>query len=87
VLIDARHGMKSSDRDLMAALDTAAVSYQAVLTKCDKVKDADLQRRLKELTETLATHPAAYPRIILTSARDGLGIPELRAGLWALTET
>ncbi len=86
VLIDARHGMKSSDRDVMAALDTAGVSYQAVLTKCDKVKDGDLEKRLADLANELASRPAAHPRVIVTSARSGLGIPELRAGLTALTE-
>ena len=87
LLIDGRHGIKASDETVMSALDAAAVSYQAVLTKCDKVKDAELERRLAEMTAWLAVRPAAHPRIIATSAKDGRGIPELRAQLAALALT
>ncbi len=84
LLIDARHGAKDSDREIMAALDQAAVSYQAVLTKADKVKPPALAAVLGALRQELARHPAAHPECPLTSARTGLGIAELRAALAAL---
>jgi GTP-binding protein len=84
LLIDARHGLKETDRQVMALLDQAAVTFQAVLTKCDKVKPRPLQDRIKETLGELSGHTAAYPKIIATSARKGGGIAELRAGLAAL---
>ncbi len=81
VLIDARHGIKPNDRVTMTALDEAAVSYQAVLTKADKPKQSELDAVLAKTAEELAKRPAAYPQILITSARTGLGIPELRAAI------
>ncbi len=81
VLIDARHGLKPGDRDIMDMLDQAAVPYQIVLTKSDKVGQAELERRLAEIASALKTHPAAFPGIQATSARKGSGIAELRASL------
>jgi len=86
VLVDARHGLKSSDRGVMAMLDDAAVSYQVVLTKADKVRAGDLETRLGETSGEISRRPAAYPEILVTSAREGLGIAELRAHLAALAE-
>jgi len=84
LLIDARHGIKAADREMLAALDGAAVSYQVVLTKCDKVKPPALDARLRAVKGELARHTAAHPEVLATSARDGRGIPELRAALAAL---
>ena len=84
LLIDARHGLKENDLSVMAMLDTAAVSYQAVLTKCDKVKEGLLAAGIHRLTEELAQHAAAHPEVFATSARRGREIPELRAALAAL---
>ena len=84
VLIDARHGPKESDRTLMAMLDQAAVSYQAVLTKADAVRPDALEAVLAALAGELASHPAAHPEIAVTSARDGAGVADLRAALAAL---
>ncbi|MEE8223134.1 MAG: ribosome biogenesis GTP-binding protein YihA/YsxC [Alphaproteobacteria bacterium] len=84
LLIDARHGLKESDRPVMALLDQAAVTFQVVLTKCDKVKAGPLQDRIKETLGELSGHTAAYPEIAATSARKGDGIAELRAYLAAL---
>jgi GTP-binding protein len=86
LLIDSRHGIKKVDRDVMKLLDTAAVSYQAVLTKCDKIKQSQLSDLIERVAGELATRPAAHPDIIPTSARDGIGISELRAALAALAE-
>jgi GTP-binding protein len=86
LLIDARHGAKDSDREIMAELDLAAVSYQAVLTKTDKVKPQALAAVRSALEAELASHPAAHPHIPVTSARSGAGIAELRAALAALAE-
>ena len=79
VLIDARHGVKAVDEEIMKLLDTAAVTFQCVLTKADKIKTTDLDRVLAQVRERLATHPAAFPELILTSSEKGKGIATLRA--------
>ena len=81
VLVDARHGLKPGDNEIMDMLDQAAVPYQVVLTKADKVGRTELDRRLSDTTAALKTHPAAFPDIQITSARDGIGIADLRASL------
>lgn len=81
VLIDARHGLKANDEEILAALDTAAVSYQVVLTKADKLKPPALARLEAETAQALRRHPAAYPGIIVTASRTGLGINALRAAI------
>ena len=84
LLIDSRHGPNPHDRDTMDALDEAAVNYQIVLTKTDKVKPAALARGQADLAREIAKHVAAHPTIMPTSAQEGLGIFELRAELAAL---
>lgn len=84
LLIDARHGLKPNDRDTMELMDEAAVSYQAVLTKADKPKQSELETVIAKAGAELAKHPAAYPQILVTSARTGASIPELRAAIAAL---
>jgi len=84
VLIDARHGLKESDHDVMDLLDVAAVSYQVVLTKGDKLKAGEREDMMAAVTEGLRRHVAAHPRIIFTSSVKGEGISELRLELWAL---
>ena len=84
LLIDHRHGPKPVDEEIMALLDTAAVPFQAVLTKADKVKGADRDRTVARLRETLAKHPAAFPEIVVTSSEKGQGIDTLRAVIAAL---
>jgi GTP-binding protein len=79
VLIDARHGVKDVDEEIMALLDTSAVTFQVVLTKADKVKEKDRARILGQVRKRLATHPAAFPELVLTSSETGDGIPTLRA--------
>jgi len=86
LLIDARHGLKASDKEVMKELDTAAVSYQIVLTKADKMKPGPLQRMVAETEEAVSRHPAAHPVCLVTSSETGAGIPELRAALAALAE-
>ena len=79
VLIDARHGVKPVDEEIMGLLDGAAVTFQAVLTKADKVKAKDRERVLEQVRGALARHPAAFPEIVLTSSETGDGIATLRA--------
>ena len=81
LLIDGRHGLKDPDRAIMKEFDEAAVSYQIVLTKADKVKPKDLEARLASLKAELAKHVAAHPEIAVTSAVKGSGIGLLRAAL------
>ena len=84
LLVDARHGPKASDLEIMALLDAAAVSYQAVLTKADKTRSKALADVIEKLGTELASHPAAHPEIRVTSALKGSGIAELRAAIAAL---
>ncbi len=84
VLIDARHGIKENDKEALAVLDKAAVSYQIVLTKCDKDKPAVLERIIGEVRAAIAKRPAAHPEIIATSSTTGAGIDLLRAEITAL---
>ncbi|ROU02614.1 ribosome biogenesis GTP-binding protein YihA/YsxC [Histidinibacterium lentulum] len=79
VLIDTRHGIKAVDEEILSLLDGAAVTFQAVMTKADKVKAADRDKVLSQVRTALAKHPAAYPEIVLTSAEKGDGIATLRA--------
>ena len=79
VLIDARHGVKAVDEEILALLDRAAVTFQVVLTKADKVKDKDRDRVLAQVRAALSKHPAAYPELIVTSSDKGWGIETLRA--------
>lgn len=79
VLIDARHGAKAVDEEIMALLDRAAVTFQCVMTKTDKVKGKALDDSLAKTRIALARHPAAHPEIILTSSDKGDGIATLRA--------
>ncbi len=79
VLIDARHGVKKVDEEIMSLLDSSAVTFQCVLTKADKVKAADRDGVLARTRTALARHPAAFPEIILTSSEKGDGIATLRA--------
>jgi len=84
LLIDARHGIKPNDEETMKLLDEAAVSYQLVLTKADKPKAAELETIQAKVASDLAKHPAAYPQILVSSARTGTGVKELRAAIAAL---
>ena len=79
VLIDARHGVKSVDEEILAQLDTTAVTFQAVLTKADKVKAHDREKVLEQVRAALSKHAAAFPEIVLTSSEKGDGIDTLRA--------
>ena len=81
LLIDARHGLKDSDAGVLATLDQAAVNYQLVLTKSDEVKEADRVSLIAALMPAIAEHPAAFPQPLVTSARTGAGLPELRSAI------
>ncbi|WP_163848929.1 ribosome biogenesis GTP-binding protein YihA/YsxC [Pseudooceanicola aestuarii] len=79
VLIDSRHGVKPVDEEIMALLDSAAVVFQCVLTKTDKLKKGEFDRMLAQVRGALSRHPAAYPEIIATSSEKGEGIATLRS--------
>jgi GTP-binding protein len=81
VLIDARHGIKDVDREILEMLDKAAVSYRLVLTKADKIKPTELETVTEAVATEARKRPAAHPDILATSAETGLGIPELRAAV------
>ena len=83
LLIDSRHGLKDVDLEAMEAFDLAAVSYQIVLTKADKLKPRDVVQVTAETVRKIARRPAAFPRVLATSAEKGTGIPELRAEIVA----
>lgn len=84
VLIDSRHGLKPSDEAVMDALDGAAVSYQIVLTKTDKLKTGELDKMIARTAERIAKRPAAHPAIHATSSSKGTGLEALRAEIAAL---
>lgn len=79
VLIDARHGVKPVDEEIMSLLDSSAVIFQAVLTKADKVKENERFKVIEQVKSKLAAHPAAYPELVVTSSEKGWGIETLRA--------
>ena len=86
VLVDARHGLKPVDHEVMTMLDDAAVSYHLVLTKADKVKRTDLEAVEADSAALAAKHPAAHPTIFTTSSETGSGIAELRTAILEATE-
>ena len=79
VLIDARHGVKKVDEEILSLLDRAAVTFQVVLTKTDKIKDHERAKVLEQVRKAMSKHPAAYPELVLTSSEKGEGIPILRS--------
>ena len=79
VLIDSRHGIKNNDEDVLKLLDKAAVSYQIVLTKTDKIKEAGVPRLISETLEKIRKRPAAYPEVLATSSEKSAGLDALRA--------
>jgi GTP-binding protein len=86
LLIDSRVGLKDLDRDMMEMLDAAAVVYQVVLTKVDKIKSDELETTTSMISDELAKRSAAHPMLALTSSNKSLGIRELRAGLASLAD-
>jgi GTP-binding protein len=83
LLIDARHGLKDADAEALEALDQAAVSYQIILTKADKIKPAEVAETTEATAKAIARRPAAFPRVLATSAEKGTGLPDLRAEIAA----
>ncbi len=83
VLIDSRHGIKPVDDEIMDMLDTAAVNYQLVLTKADKIKASALADVTTWTADAARKRPAAHPDVLATSSEKGLGLPELRANVFA----
>jgi len=81
MLVDSRHGLKANDRKVMKELDAAAVSYQIIMTKADKVKEGALNRTIESVQEESNKHAAAYPKLLVTSAAKGTGLAEVRAAL------
>jgi GTP-binding protein len=84
VLIDHRHGIKKVDEEILKLLDSAAVTFQCVMTKADKVKEAERDAILAQVRGALSKHPAAYPEIIVTSSEKGWGLETLRATIATL---
>jgi len=86
LLIDARHGIKQVDENIMKMLDTSAVSYQIILTKTDKIKESELAEIYKKVMANAKTHVACYPMILSTSSENGLGIADLRGEIYKVIE-
>ena len=86
VLVDSRHGLKKNDLAMMDELDVAAVSYQIVLTKADKLKKGQLARMMETTQAALAKRPAAFPDIIASSSEKNIGIDEVRAAIASLVD-
>jgi GTP-binding protein len=79
VLVDARHGIKAVDEEILKLLDRSAVTFQAVLTKVDKINRVEREAVIEQVKAALAKHPAAYPEIVVTSSEKGEGVETLRA--------
>ena len=86
LLVDARHGLKKVDQDIMIMLDRAGVSYQIILTKADKIKESEQQAILEKTSILGKEHVACYPEIILTSSEKGTGIPALQGAIYQALE-
>jgi GTP-binding protein len=85
VLIDSRHGIKANDKEVLALLDKAAVSYQIVLTKADKISERAMPKLLAATAEAIRKRPAAYPEILATSSERREGVDDLRAAIASLS--
>jgi GTP-binding protein len=85
LLVDSRRGLMDTDLDVMNMLNTAAVTYQIVMTKADKVKKTEAEKTRAKVEAALKKHPAAHPVIRVTSSEKGWGLPELRAEILQLT--
>lgn len=86
LLIDSRHGIKKVDTEIMEMLDKAAVTYQIVLTKTDKISEKALEKVLVETQKIVSEHPAAYVNILTTSSEKKFGLENLRCEIASLTE-
>lgn len=84
VLIDARHGIKAVDEEILSLMDSSALTFQIVLTKTDKIKVSERDAVLEQVRGAMAKHPAAFPEIIMTSSEKGEGIATLRATIATL---
>ena len=78
MLIDARHGVKAVDEEILKLLDRSAVTFQAVLTKADKISKTEREKVIEQVKGALAKHPAAHPEIVVTSSEKGEGVATLR---------
>ena len=87
LLVDGRHGLKPQDEPIMELLDNSAVSFQAILTKSDKISAVNRKEIHHSTLSSLNTHPASHPKILFTSAETGEGVQELRAAISTLIET
>jgi len=81
LLIDSRHGLKANDVEIMDMLDEAAVSYQVVLTKIDKIKPPAVQKRLQEVQDSAPKHPALYPEVLVSSSEKNAGLDDVRRAI------
>jgi GTP-binding protein len=86
LLIDARHGFKEADTEVLKTLDRAAVSYQVALTKTDQIKPSEIEIRVADMQAVLKSHPAAFPDVLMTSSETGAGLGELRAAIVRLMD-
>jgi GTP-binding protein len=86
ILVDSRHGLKPADLEMMDMLDVAAVSYQIILTKSDKLKAAGVAAAKSKIEKAIKRRPAAHPEVAITSSKKKSGIDELRADLASLAD-
>ncbi|MBE6449978.1 MAG: YihA family ribosome biogenesis GTP-binding protein [Alphaproteobacteria bacterium] len=87
VLIDSRHGIKDKDVEVMKMLDKAAVSYQIILTKSDKVKQSQLEQVIESTKQRMSSFIACHPELLVSSSEKKQGLEEIRASIWELTQS
>ncbi len=85
MLIDSRHGIKKADLEIMELLDKAAVTYQIILTKCDKISEAELAKTMAAKEKELEKHAAAYIKVIATSSEKKQNLDAVREEIYSLT--
>ena len=84
LLIDSRHGIKKADEEIMELLDKAAVTYQIILTKTDKISQQELKKITETISKELSKHAAAYVEIISTSSEKKHNITSLQEEIYSL---
>jgi len=84
LMIDSRHGLKAPDKEIMAMLNAAAVTFQVVLTKADKIKPTELETLTRKTLDLLKSEPAAFPHVLATSSEKKTGIDDLRGTIAGL---
>ncbi len=84
LLIDAIKGLKENDFDIIDLFNELNVSFQIVLTKCDKTKLEELQKIKDEILQRSQLWPSACQEIITCSSKKNQGLEGIKNAIIAL---